>query len=192
MQASTFTRPRGPRTKRNARASIWMLLIAEFMLFFGLLSSFFFLRGTMSSWGPPTGRSYDLLVPLFNTVLLLGSSVTMHLAYRAIRRDQKRTFETMLLLTALLGTGFIAAQVYEFSVIGFAFQDGAYAAIFMLTLGTHAAHVAIGVLIFAVVQVQASFGLLNARRYLAVELCAIYWYFVALMWIVIFGILYFF
>jgi cytochrome c oxidase subunit 3 len=126
-----------------------------------------------------------------NTVLLLGSGATMHLAYRAIRDDQRRRFDTLLLVTMVLGAGFILGQIYEFSRIGFSIQDGAYAGIFLLTIGTHAAHVAVGVLIFMVVHIQASLGLLSARRYLSVELCALYWYFVALIWIVIFAILYF-
>ncbi len=191
QQPTTFTRPKSPARTRNARTSIWMLLIAEFMLFFGLISSFFFLRNAMVSWGPPTGRAYDLTIPLFNTVVLFGSAATMYLSHRAIRSGHKRRFENWLLLTMLLGAVFIGAQIYEFSTVGFAFQDGAYAGIFLLTIGTHAAHVAIGVLIFMVVSIQAWLGLVDEQRHLAVELCAIYWYFVALMWIVVFGILYF-
>jgi cytochrome c oxidase subunit 3 len=115
----------------------------------------------------------------------------MYLAYRAIRKDQRQRFDNLLLVTMLLGAGFILGQVYEFSHIGFSIQDGAYAGVFLLTMGIHALHVAIGVLIFAVVHVRASLGLLSAQRHLSVELCALYWYFVALIWIVIFAILYF-
>lgn len=192
MRPMTMTRPRGPGTARNKRASIWALLVAEVMLFFGFLSSFFFLRGTMSSWGPPTGRSYDLLLPIINTVVLLASAATMYFSYRALRRDERQRFGNLLLLTMLLGAAFIVGQLVEFSIIGFTIQDGAYAGVFLMTIGLHAAHVAVGVIIFVLVHIQAAMGLLSARRALLVELCAIYWYFVALMWIVIFAILYFF
>jgi cytochrome c oxidase subunit 3 len=191
MHSTSYSRPTHPGGARNARTSIWMLLISELMLFFGLLSSFFFLKGTMPSWGSPTGRAYDLTLPIINSVLLLASAVTMYLAYRAIRKDQRQRFDNLLLVTMLLGAGFILGQVYEFSHIGFSIQDGAYAGVFLLTMGIHALHVAIGVLIFAVVHVRASLGLLSAQRHLSVELCALYWYFVALIWIVIFAILYF-
>jgi cytochrome c oxidase subunit 3 len=132
-----------------------------------------------------------MLLPLLNTVLLLASAATMYLAHRALLADRLRQFNRLLILTMLLGAGFIGGQVYEFATVGFTIQDGAYAGIFLMTMGVHAAHVAVGVLIFAVVQVRASLGLLSARRSLSVELCAIYWYFVALMWIIIFAILYF-
>jgi cytochrome c oxidase subunit 3 len=191
MHHQTMMRPRSSSAARNARASIWMLLIAEFMLFFGFLSSFFFLRAALPAWGPPTGRAYDMLVPLANTVLLLASAGTMYMALRALRADHVQRFNRLLIATMLLGAGFIGGQIYEFATVGFTIQDGAYAGIFLLTMGMHAAHVAVGVLIFAVVQVRASMGLLSARRSLPVELCAIYWYFVALMWIIIFAILYF-
>jgi cytochrome c oxidase subunit 3 len=82
-------------------------------------------------------------------------------------------------------------QIIEFSRLGFAIQDGAYAGIFLLTMGTHAAHVAVGIVIFLVVHLRASLGLVNTHKTLAVELCAIYWYFVALIWVVIFAMLYF-
>jgi cytochrome c oxidase subunit 3 len=188
---SEYIRPRGRNTVRNSRVSIWMVLIAELMLFFGLISSFFFLRNVMPSWGPPTGRSYDLLLPLANTVLLLASAGTMHLAYRAIGQDRQRRFDNLLLLTMLLGAGFIAGQIYEFWALGFSIRDGAYAGIFLLTIGTHAAHVAVGVLIFVVVHLKASLGLYDARQHIGVEMCALYWYFVALVWLVIFPVLYF-
>lgn len=191
MQTIIFSRPRTANTVRNARFSIWMLLVSEFMLFFGLLSAFFFLRSALPSWGPPTGRSYNLLLPIINTLLLFASTGTMYVSYRAIRRDDRQRFDTLLLTTMLLGAGFILGQLIEFSRLGFSIQDGAYAGIFLLTMGMHAAHVAVGVLIFAVVHFQASMGVLHARRYMAVEMCALYWYFVALIWIVIFGILYF-
>lgn len=190
-QTPGFTHPVVPNPTRNAQSSIWMLLVSEFMLFFGLLSAFFFLRSAMPAWGPPTGRTYDLTLPIINSVLLFASAGTMYLSYRAIRKDKRRQFDNLLLLTMLLGAGFILGQIYEFSHLGFSIQDGAYAGIFLLTMGMHAAHVAVGVLIFAVVHFQATMGLFHARRYMAVEMCALYWYFVALIWIVIFGILYF-
>lgn len=191
MQQTTFTRPRQPDRARNGRASIWMLVISEVMLFFGLLSSFLFLRSFLPSWGPPTGRAYDLTLPIINSLLLFGSAGTMHLAFRAIGSNNKRRFDNFLLATMLLGAAFVLGQIIEFSRLGFAIQDGAYAGIFLLTMGTHAAHVAVGIVIFLVVHLRASLGLVNAQNTLAIELCAIYWYFVALIWVVIFAMLYF-
>lgn len=186
-----FSRPKRPSHRQNARTSIWMLLIAESMLFFGLISSFFFLRTFMLTWGPPTGREYDLTLPIINSILLFGSAATMHLSYRALRLEQRKAFDNWMLATMLLGAAFVIGQVFEFYAVGFAFQDGAYAGIFHLTIGVHALHVIIGVLIFVVVHIKASMGLVNAQRYIAMEFCAIYWYFVVLMWLVIFAILYF-
>lgn len=168
-----------------------MLIISEVMLFFGLLSSFLFLRSFLPSWGPPTGRTYSLVLPILNSLLLFGSVGTLHLASRAIASANKRRFDSFLLATMLLGAAFVLGQIVEFSWLGFAIQDGAYAGIFLLTMGTHAAHVAIGIIIFLVVHLRASLGLVPTQKSLAIELCTIYWYFVALMWVVIFAMLYF-
>lgn len=192
MSSNTqYVRPRRAAPQQNARASIWMMIIAEFMLFFGLISSFFFLRAYMPVWGTPTGRGFDLTVPLINSIILFGSAATMHLAYRALRADRRRVFDNWMLVTMVLGALFIIGQIVESSLLGFGFQDGAFAAIFYLTMGIHALHVLIGVLIFGVVHFKASLGLVNSQRPIAMEFCTIYWYFVVLMWLVIFAILYF-
>ena len=175
---------------RNNRTAIWMMLVSETVFFIAFFTSYFYLRDGLEVWGPPGGQRLDLLIPSINTVLLLLSAGTMHLSYRAIRHDQQKRFEDLLLITMLLGAGFIIGQIYEFSTIGFNLSDGAFASTFLMMIGVHAIHVAIGVLIFVVVHLRATLGQFHAQRSIPVEMCTLYWYFVALVWIALFAVLY--
>ncbi|NJP04691.1 MAG: heme-copper oxidase subunit III [Chloroflexaceae bacterium] len=185
MQAPTFSKPRTRQSvaTRNMRAIIWMIIFAEAMFFFGLFTSYLFLRWDMPTWGPPGGQTLDPMLAMLNTVVLLSSIGLMHMAYRAVRSDRQQLFENLLIATMFAGVIFIGGQVYEFSTLGFAMSDGAYASIFFVMIGLHAIHVVIGVLIFMVVHLRASMGHFHAQHYIPVEMCALYWYFVALVWI---------
>jgi cytochrome c oxidase subunit 3 len=190
MQAPVTLSRRSMLTARNNRAAIWMMLVSETVFFIAFFTAYFYLRGGLSTWGPPGGQQLSLLVPGINTALLLLSAGTMHIAYRAIRHDQQKRFEDLLLITMLLGAGFIIGQIYEFSTIGFSLRDGAFASSFLLMIGVHAMHVAIGVIIFIIVHLRATLGQFHAQRAVPVEMCTLYWYFVALVWVALFAVLY--
>lgn len=190
MQAPLSLPSRGALAERNNRTAIWMMLVSETVFFIAFFTSYFYLRDGLETWEPPGGHSLGLLIPSINTVVLLLSAITMHLSYRAIRHDRQKRFEDLLLITMLLGAGFIIGQIYEFSTIGFGLSDGAFASTFLMMIGVHAAHVAIGVLLFIIVHLRATLGQFHVQRYIPIEMCTLYWYFVALVWVALFAVLY--
>src|SRR5207237_378796 len=84
------------------------------------------------------------------------SSFTMHWALQSIKRDNHAGLQAGLLLTFLMGLTFLLTQVLEYSRIGFAPKDGAFATIFYCLTGLHGAHVAVGLLLLLAATVRAT------------------------------------
>src|SRR5207248_1597165 len=98
-----------------------------------------------------------------NTVILVTSSFTMHWALQSIKRDNHAGLKAGLLLTFLMGLTFLLTQIREYSRIGFAPKDGAFATIFYCLTGLHGAHVVAGLLLLAAVTIRAFRGYYSSR-----------------------------
>jgi len=98
----------------NAKLGIWLFLASEVMLFGALFSSYILLRVGATSW--PKG-SDELNVPLatLNTAILIASSVTMVLAWAAVKLDQIGKFRLYLGLTVTLALAFLVIKGYEYA-----------------------------------------------------------------------------
>ena len=79
-----------------------------------------------------------------NTIILVTSSFTMHWALQSIKRGNRAGLQAGLALTFLLGLTFLLTQILEYSRIGFAPHDGAFATVFFGLTGLHGAHVFVG------------------------------------------------
>jgi len=121
------------------------------------------------------------------------SSLTMVLAHNAWERDDERLMRLWLLSTAGLGLVFLGGQFYEFSTFvheGLKLDTSPFGSSFYMLTGFHGAHVAVGVLmISAMVIISFRVGLTKSRG-MNVELIALYWHFVDIIWIVIFTVVY--
>lgn len=167
-----------------------MLLIAtEASLFGYLLFSYAYLGSiARGSWPPEGPPALSLVIP--NTLILLLSSGTMYWAESGIRRGAKGRLRGGLLLTLLLGLVFLGIQAVEYSEKSVLPTTNAYASLFYLITGFHGAHVAVGLLMIAVVAVRAVLGHFDARRHEAVTNVSWYWHFVDVVWLAVFTTLY--
>jgi len=121
------------------------------------------------------------------------SSLTMVLALSATQRGDATRSRIWLLTTALLGSSFVAGQVYEFTTFvreGFGFTTNLQSSSFYVLTGFHGAHVTIGILILLSLVVMSVRGALPAARAETVEIAGLYWHFVDVVWIVIFTVVY--
>ena len=125
-----------------------------------------------------------------NTAILVTSSFTMHWALQSIKRDNHAGLQAGLLLTFLMGLTFLLTQIREYSRIGFAPKDGAFATIFYCLTGLHGAHVAVGLLLLLAATVRAFRGHYSSTAHHGVEIPGIYWHFVDVMWIVVYSTVY--
>ena len=177
----------------NARIAVLALLVAETMLFSGLIGAYLVYRVGTRDWPPPNLPRLPLAVTWVNTLVLMASGFTVLGALRAVRRGDQRGLRRGLALTALLGLIFVAVQGSEWVRLihhGLTMSAGMYGATFYVLIGTHAAHVVGAVLWLGIVLWWAMHGQFAIGRDGAVEACTIYWLFVCALWLVLFGLVY--
>jgi cytochrome c oxidase subunit III len=175
----------------NMLLAVRLAILSEVMLFGALFAAYFVIRGESPGWPPPGQLERpELVLPAFNTLLLVSSSVTMQLAVRSARRGSRSRLLRWLGLTLLLGGVFISIQGYEFATNGFGLDAGTFGSTFYILTGFHGAHVLAGLALIAVVANRARLGLVSAEHHTAVEAISYYWHFVDLVWIFLFSTLY--
>ena len=166
-----------------------LLIVTEASLFAYLLFSYFYLGSMARGAWPPSGPP-ELRLALPNTVILLLSSAAMWWAESGVRQGRQGRLRLGLLLTLVLGIVFLAIQVVEYSNKQFTPATDAYGSLFFTITGFHGAHVAVGLLMIAVVAVRAWLGHFSERRHLAVTNVSWYWHFVDVVWLAVFTSLY--
>ena len=174
------------------KTAMWAFLASELM-FFGALISTFLLYRERTNGGPGSDELFDIPFTSVSSFVLLMSSLTMVLAHNAWERDDQRQLRLWLLSTAGLGMVFLGGQVFEFSTFvheGLKLDTSPFGSSFYVLTGFHGAHVAVGVLMLtAMTIISYRVGLTKARG-MNVELVALYWHFVDIVWIVIFTVVY--
>jgi cytochrome c oxidase subunit III len=169
---------------------IFLFIASEVMLFGAFFTAYFFVRVVAGTAWPTPPFHLPVFVAGVNTVILVTSSFTMHWALQSIKRDNHAGLKAGLLLTFLMGLTFLLTQIREYSRIGFAPKDGAFATIFYCLTGLHGAHVFVGLLLLAAATVRAFRGHYSSSAHHGVEIPGIYWHFVDVMWIVVYSTVY--
>ena len=175
----------------NASILGMLLFIAsEIMLFGAFFTAYFFVRVVNGIAWPPAPFELPVFVAGVNTAILVTSSFTMHWALQSIKRDNHAGLQAGLLLTFLMGLTFLLTQILEYSRIGFAPKDGAFATVFYCLTGLHGAHVAVGLMLLGAATIRAFRGHYSSSAHYGVEIPGIYWHFVDVMWIVVYSTVY--
>jgi len=200
MTADSLAMPRPPRLPQapapavsNARLAMIALIGGESMLFAGLIGAYLVFRLAEPDWPPPNLPRLPLGMTAANTLILLASIVPMTGALRAVRRDDRRDLGRAIVLTATLGVLFLVVQGVEWLRLvrhGLSLASGIYGATFYALIGCHGLHVLAAVIWLAVTAFLARRGTFTAAHHDALEMCAIYWYFVCALWMVLFPLVY--
>lgn len=165
------------------RPSAWwgmLLLVAtEGTLFVVLIATYFYLRFRAVDWPPRGVEAPAVLVPAILTAVLVATSVPMALAARAVRAGRPGAARASLAVALLVGAGYLAMQVHEFTreLERTPPTGSAYASIHHVLLGGHHAHVAIGLLLNGYLLLRLRGGLTRYRGD-GVLAAALYWHFV--------------
>ncbi len=185
----TATLYHAPR-RGTAKIALFVVLASETIFFGTLLSAYFFLRATLSTW-PLGGFSLArLAVPAANTLLLCISALTMYMGLRAVRQNRVDALKAWLVLTLLIGLIFVAGQVFEFNRSGMKISDQAFGGVFFTLMGFHAMHVLAGVVMLVLLTWRTFQGDFSARRHTAIQIGTWFWYFIVAVWVVLFSALY--
>ncbi|MEM4311580.1 MAG: heme-copper oxidase subunit III [Nitrososphaerales archaeon] len=171
-----------------------LIIIGTEAFIFGVAFAIYFLfRGLTPVWPPPGTPEIDIGFPLINTIILLSSGGTAHLAHMAIKRGNLFGLKALLIVTIVLGTTFILGQASEYSKLGslgFNLSTNMFASSFFLLTGIHGAHVIAGLVFLSVVFVRALMRHFTKYRNDVVESSVYYWHFVDAVWVVLFSMLY--
>jgi heme/copper-type cytochrome/quinol oxidase subunit 3 len=175
------------------KLGMWIFLAADAMSFGGLLASYGALRYGDPTWPPPSSILGIQLTALM-TFLLVCSSVTMVEALAGIRHGNQAKLRRFLLLTMLGGAIFLSLQAYEWNKLifheGQSIRRNLFGATFFILTGFHGMHVFSGVVYLGAILVRALLGKYTAERNSEVEIAALYWHFVDLIWILVFTFVY--
>lgn len=181
-------------TLRNNRLGLWLFFISEAFLFGGLLVTRFYLWNVD---GVTTRPEVDQFIGLLVTVVLLASSVSMYIGESAIANGNRRLFLSCLLITAVLGTGFLlGVMVFEWGLFPALYEGhlspskDVYGAVVFAMTGMHALHVISGVIFILIVWNLGRKGHYSAEKHWGVEACAIYWHYVDVVWIFFYPAIY--
>jgi len=167
-----------------------LFLVAESMIFFGLFSGYMIYYATMPEW-PMGGIELELLLPSINTVILISSSFVMHKGQSAIRNNDVKGLQFWFTLTVIMGLIFLGGQLYEYAHTGFGLTDNLFASCFYVLTGFHGLHVTAGLMfILAVLWRSRKQGHYSANKHFGVEASELYWHFVDVVWIILFGLVY--
>jgi cytochrome c oxidase subunit 3/cytochrome o ubiquinol oxidase subunit 3 len=191
----------------SKKVAIWSLIGSECLLFASLISMYLVYKGK-SLVGPlPHTESQCMLhgqmqtceqifeIPLvtFGTAVLLFSSFFVVLALYGAQKGNRRMLIGWLSATVLCGMFFIGMQVYEFSHFyhkGLGYSTNLFGSTFYTLTGFHGSHVTVGVIWLSTLLYRAIRGKLTPAKALNLEIAALYWHFVDVVWIVIFPVVY--
>jgi cytochrome c oxidase subunit 3 len=184
---------------------MWVFLVTEVMFFGGLLTAYLLYRVWYPEAWAEGSLELDILLGGFNTVVLIGSSLTMALAVRAAQTGAHKATVRWLVLTMLLGLTFLVVKAFEYEhkwalnhIPGNNFQfEGPHArqveiflSLYFGLTGLHALHMVVGVGLLAVITWMAHKKRFSPEWYTPVELSGLYWHFVDIVWIFLFPLLY--
>lgn len=173
-------------------AGFWVFIGAEIALFATLFGAYFILEGRTGD-GPSAGHLFVISTLMIQTFVLLTSSFTIGLAVNAMRLGRKGATIGFLILTLILGLGFVGVEIYEFYEYvheGLNLQTSAFSAALFTLLGTHGAHVSFGLFwgIAIIIQlVKRGFTPATANK---TFIFSLYWHFLDVVWIFIFSFVY--
>lgn len=166
-----------------------VMLATEAALFAYLLFSYLYLASqSMNVWPPGGPPSLRLAGP--NTVILLLSSVAAWWGQSGIERGSPGRLKIGLGIATLLGVVFLVVQCFEWRAKTFTPSSDAYGSAYFTVTGVHMAHVAVGIIVLAVLWLWSYLGHMSRRSHLRVTIGVLYWHFVDAVWLAVFTTFY--
>ena len=167
------------------------LIVAESAIFIIFVVAYIFYIGK-SLTGPTPAQVLEL--PIFGTICLLYSSITVHFAVSALRKENRQSFLLNLGGTVLLGTIFLITTAREWYHLihdeGLTLQTNLFGTTYYSLVGLHATHVVVGLIMLSITLVLALRGLVKEEHAEKFEVLSLYWHFVDAVWIVVFTVVY--
>jgi cytochrome c oxidase subunit III len=183
--------PRSWNLPDRGKVAMACLIIAESAIFTIFVVAYLFYIG--KSLTGPTPREV-LETPIFFTICLLSSSLTVHYAGKFLQRGKRSAFLTLWSLTILLGGLFLFGTGQEWHRLiykhGLTISTNLFGTTYYSLVGLHAFHVTAGLIMLVIVAIFAFAGRVGAEHARRVEVLSMYWHFVDAVWVVVFTVVY--
>jgi cytochrome c oxidase subunit 3 len=167
------------------------LIIAEAAIFVIFVVAYIFYIG--KSLTGPTPKDV-LELPIFTTICLLSSSLTVHAAVSALQKSKQRLCSLWLAGTVLLGGIFIAGTAHEWYDLiykhGLTIRTNLFGTTFYSLVGLHATHVVVGLILLSLALLFSIRGEMKEEHSEKLEVLSLYWHFVDGVWVIVFLVVY--
>jgi cytochrome c oxidase subunit III len=167
------------------------LIAAESAIFTIFVVAYIFYIG--KSLSGPTPRDV-LTIPIFSTICLLSSSLTIHLAVRALRKASIVSFGFWWFVTLTLGAIFLIVTGREWHRLifeeGLTVNANLFGTTYYSLVGLHAFHVTVGLIVIAIVMMFTLLGNVTSKYTQRLDIFSLYWHFVDVVWVVVFTVVY--
>jgi cytochrome c oxidase subunit 3 len=167
-----------------------VFLASELMFFAGLFAAYFDLRSGNAVW-PPPGVHLNVLESTIGTLLLFVSSMTMIGMTRALDRSGARAAYPWLFTGILAAILFVALSVAGWRDQTFTIGSHAYGSVYYAMTGFHVLHVIAGIILLTALYFGLRSPALTANHRAGAEAIMYYWHFVFVVWLGIWGTIYF-
>lgn len=173
--------------------AIWFFILAEMLAFAVFFASYAFARAKNVEMFNLYQQTLDRNLGALNTLLLITGSWFVVLAVQAAHRDDTRGIARNVLLGFLCGGGFLVVKLIEYAAkfgAGITLSTNTFYMFYISLTFFHFMHVILGMVILAVIWVQARKGAYSSQGANGLESGAAYWHMVDLLWIVLFPLVY--
>jgi cytochrome c oxidase subunit 3 len=184
--------PQQPLAMHPKKFALWLFIVSIVMIF-AAMSSAYLVRQAEGNW-----LEYEMpSIFWINSAILIVSSIAMHWAYISAKRDNLQQLKVAMILTTLLGLGFLVGQWYSWVALVDmkVFFAGSYSnpsgSFLYVITGLHAFHLITGI-VFLMIILGASFQYkIHSKSMVRIEMCATYWHFLDILWLSLFAFLLF-
>jgi cytochrome c oxidase subunit III len=179
------------RLPSRRKVAVACLIVTESAMFTIFVVAYLFYLGK-SLIGPYPNQVLE--TPIISTICLLGSSLTIALAERALRQGNRGIFHAWWMITILLAAVFLGATAFEWArlitVHHLTISTNLFGATFYSLVGLHASHVVVGLTLLGLVLILSLRGHVKKWHHEHVEMVSWYWHFVDAVWVVVFTVIF--
>lgn len=174
--------PKATLSMHPKKFALWLFIVSIVMLFAALTSAYI-VKQSDGNW-----LSFELPgIFAINTVIILISSLTMHLAYLAAKKDDLGRVKWMLLSTVILGLLFLVGQYISWSALVennvFFVSNYASGSFIYVFTGLHGLHLVSGIIFLLITFVSSLKSNVHSKKLVQIEMCMTYWHFLGGLWV---------
>jgi heme/copper-type cytochrome/quinol oxidase subunit 3 len=184
-----ITEPRPLPILPSAVLGVVIFVVAETMMFAGLISAYSIVKAGALGWPPPGQPRLPVEATAFNTAILLASAGCLFIANRAFARDRELAKRPLYAAMAL-GVFFVLFQGYEWVALirqGLVLTSSTHSSFFYLIVGMHGLHATAGLIVLGRAAFKLSRSVLAASTFAAAQ---VFWYFVVGLWPILYALVY--